>query len=249
MRKLVRRLVVGAALFAVLVAATLWGVYQASRQAPEFYRQALHPPREALDEGSQQFERQALALHNQLRHAGGWEVRFTQDEINGWLAADFPAKFPRALPPGISDPRIAIDGTTVRLALHYQRGSVDTVVSLVGDAWLTDQPNEIAVRIAGARAGLVPVPLANFLQEITERTARAGLPLRWSEAKGAPVAIIRLPLDHDNAQHRRVLLERLQFTAGTLLVAGRTESQAPTSDETGESTTAAQPEDSEIRQR
>ena len=131
MRKLARRLLIVLPLAAVVLLFSLWCLYRASQQAPAFYMQALaRQPASVRDEG-QQFERQALALHNQLASSGDWEIRFTQDEINGWLAGDLPAKFPRALPPGVSEPRIAIIGNELHLAVHYGRGGVDTVVSLV----------------------------------------------------------------------------------------------------------------------
>jgi hypothetical protein len=231
------------------VALAAWVVYCASRQAPDFYRQALEASPEAQHEQGQRFEQQALTLHNQAYHAGRWEVRFAQDEINGWLAAELPAKFPHVLPTGVSEPRIDIRPGNVRLAIHYQRGNVDTVVSLTGDAYLTEHPNEVAIRIEQARAGLVPVPLARFLQEITERAARADIPLRWTEVGGAPVAIVRLPLESKEADRRRVVVERLTISAGELLVAGRTDERSLDGVESVAPSTAVQPLDSDTRQR
>jgi hypothetical protein len=249
MRSVTRRLILAAAGVALFATAALLGVYRASRRVPEFYRKALAAPPTLQREGGQRFERHALALHNQFHHAGHWEVRFDQDDINGWLAADLPAKFPRALPPGVSEPRIAIDRGAVRLAVHYQRSGVDTVVSLSGQAYLTDQPNEVAIHVEQARAGLLPVPLGKFVQEITERAARANVPLRWTEAHGTPVALVRVPLALDDVQRRQFVLERLHFGDGELVVAGRTEEPAPDSDDRAAPSTAVQPGDSEIRQR
>src|SRR4029079_4731605 len=194
MRQMVRRLLIAAAATALGAVALLLCLYQASRIVPAFYRQALIAPAGAVAEDGQQFERAALDLHNQRHRSGRWKARLTQEQINGWLASDLPAKFPHALPGGISEPRIAIDDGVLRLAVRYQRGGVDTVLSIAGEAYLTAQPNEIAIRVDQARAGLVPVPLTRFLSEIDEQAARANLPLRWAEARGAPVALIRLAL-------------------------------------------------------
>ena len=248
MRKIVRLIIVASITAALSVALVLVAVYQASRQVPEFYRQALTAAPAAEQEGGQRFEQQALALHNQLHHAGHWEIRFTQDEINGWLAADLPAKFPRLLPAGVSEPRIAIDDDLLRVAVHYQRGGMDTVASLTGHVQLTDQPNEIAVRIDQARAGAVPVPLARFLQEIAERAARADIPLRWTEAKGAPVALVRVPLETKDARHQLVL-ERFDVRDGEFIVSGRTENESSDDASKESPVTANQPPDSDTRQR
>src|SRR5262245_66308041 len=108
MRKPARRLIIVASAIVLALTIALSAFYRATQQAPQFYREALAAaPRSQHDEG-QRFERQALALHNQLQHTGRWEVRFTQDEINGWLASELPEKFPELLPHGVSDPRVAI---------------------------------------------------------------------------------------------------------------------------------------------
>src|SRR5262245_15483192 len=249
MRMTTRRpLLIALALANVLLAA-LCALYQATRAVPAFYRQALAAPAQNCQQQGELFEEHALALHNQLYQAGAWEVRFSHDEINAWLASELPAKFPQALPPGVSEPRVGIDGHVVRLAVHYQRGSVDTIISLAGDVWLTPQPNEIAVRIDQVRAGLVPVPLGRFLQEISQRAAQANVPLRWTEARGAPVAIVRLSLEGDKDQFRLVV-QRLEIVGNELVVGGHTEEER-----LGEGAgpparaTVAQPGESETRQR
>jgi hypothetical protein len=248
MRKIVRRLLIVAATLMAGAVLLLVGAYLAVRRAPAFYRQALAAPQNEQKTNGENFERSALALHNQLYEAGRWQTCLTQEEINGWLATDLPEKFPQALPPGISDPRMAIENETVHLAVRYQRSGVDTVLSVSGEAYLTAQPNEIAVRLDRARAGMLPVPLARFLHEITARAAKADVPLRWTEVRGAPVAVFRLPLDRDE-DGRRVVLEDIRWRDGQLLVAGRTEEQSLPSTGEPQPATAVQPGAKETRQR
>ena len=221
--------------------------YLASRRAPSFYRQALSaPPADALEQG-ERFERAALALHNQVQRPGRWEAALTADEINGWLATELPAKFPQMLPTGIADPRVAIDGETFRAAVHYQRGGIDTVLSISGEAYLTAQDNEIAIRLTQARAGLVPIPLGHVIQEISQRAERAELSIRWTEVKGSPVALVRLPLDLADGTGR-IVLDRLDTAHNQLLLAGRTESITPDTQGENRPATALQP-DKDTRQR
>jgi hypothetical protein len=246
MRKLGRRLLIALSCAAAVLLVGLLCVYRASQQSPAFYEKALTREPAALRDEGQQFERQALALHNQLASPGAWEVRFTQEEINGWLATELPAKFSRALPPGIMDPRIAIVGDELHLAVRYRRGRVETVMSLAGEISLTNQPNEIALRIDQARAGMLPVPLGSLIQEITERAARSNVQLRWTEVKGAPVALYRLPLGEDDSK-KRVVLDQLRLTDGQLVISGRT--IEPSSDEESGGNVAVQAAESETRQR
>lgn len=221
--RLFRRLTIAVSALIVVVGLAGWCLYHAARQVPEFYRVALEQPAELQHEQGEKFERQALALHNQAYHDGRWTVRFTEEEINGWLAVELPAKFPRALPPGISAPRVAFEKGRMRLALRLQRGEASTVLSAAGEAHLTAEPNEIAVRIDSMRAGLLPVPLSRFLEEISQRAAQADLPLRWTEIDGSPVALIRLPLASDEGERRRLVLENVSLEFGALAIAGRTE--------------------------
>jgi hypothetical protein len=248
MRKIIRRLLVFAATLGVGAVFLLLGIYLAVRQAPAFYQRALAAPQDEQKTNGENFERSALALHNQLYEAGRWQTCLTQDEINGWLATDLPKKLPQVLPPGISDPRIAIEDETVHLAVRYRRSGVDTVLSISGEAYLTAQPNEIAVRLDRARAGMLPVPLARFLHEITSRAEKADMPLRWTEVRGAPVALLRLPLDRDE-EGRRVVLEEIRWRDGQLLVAGRTEEQTLPGTGEQQPATAVQSGAKETRQR
>jgi hypothetical protein len=207
----------------------------------------------AETEGGERFEQQALTLHNQARHPGQWEARFSEDEINGWLAAVLPKKFPQAQARGFSDPRVAIDGETVRIAAQSKQGGVSTVLSLGARVHLTEEPNEIAVRISDVRAGSLPVPLARLIDEITRRAAQAGFPLRWTEAAGQPVALVRLPLEPKTSSGRQLILERLALQGRELVVSGRTEELPAAEELTGDADQpeeeVASPDASETRHR
>ena len=227
MPKLARRIFagVGIALAAagLIALAALW----AARQTPDFYRRSLAQPLGEQAVGSERLEQQALALHNQLHREGRFEVRFTEDEINAWLASELPEKFPRLLPAAFSDPRVAMQSGLLRLAVRYQRGNIDTVLSLAAEAYLTEEPNEIAIRISAVRAGLLPVPIGSLLNDIERRATRAGFALRWSEDGGDPVGLVRIPNEiepkQDDDTPQRFTLEEVRLEAGELVVIGRTD--------------------------
>ena len=139
-----------------------------------------------------QLEREVLELHNEARKPGRWEARFSQEQINGWLAADLPVKFPGHAR-RVSAPRVAIEPGRMQFAVRYDHGEISTVLSLAGDAYLTDRPNEVAIHIEHVRAGAFPVPLAQFLDDIAERAGEAGLPLRWTEEGRRPGGLGQAP--------------------------------------------------------
>jgi hypothetical protein len=216
-----------APLFLLLVAAigglVLWGFQRAAKQSPPFYRQALAADPAEQKAAGQEFERQALGLHNQLRCPGAWEARFTDDQINGWLASEVPLKFPRLLARGVSDPRVAIEPRRIQAALRYQRGGIETIIALSGEVYLTAEQNEVAIRIDHVRAGALPLPLADFMSEAAGRAAEIGFPLRWTEHQGKPVALLRLSFDEEEFENRRLILEQLDLGQGELSVLGRME--------------------------
>jgi hypothetical protein len=253
MPKLVRKLLIALAALLGVIAVALAGLYWAARQVPDFYRQSLAAGTSEQPVDSDRLEEQALALHNQIQRAGRFEVRFSEAEINAWLAAELPRKFPRLLPTGVSDPRVAIDRDLLRVAARSQETHIDTVVSLAADVYLTDQPNEIAIRVGQLRAGALPIALGPLQREIIDNAARAGLPLRWTEAQSAPVALVRLPADivasdEDGHTPQRLVLEQLRLEPGQLVVAGRVEQLEEPRAEAA-SVTADQPAESPTRQR
>jgi hypothetical protein len=240
MHKLIRWALILVALAVAGVAVFLTAAYRATQQVPEFYEAALanQKPQEQKA-AADQLEREVLNLHKEAKKPGRWVARFSQDQINGWLAADLPVKFPGVLPKGVSQPRVAIEPGKMQMAVKFKQGDVETVLSLAGDAYLTDRPNEVAIHIQHVRAGLVPVPLARFMDNIAEEATGAGVPLRWSEQDGDPVAIVTLPLDRKEFRGKQLRVEDLQINQGEIVVSGRTDQ--PEEDQPPETADASDP--------
>jgi hypothetical protein len=84
---------------------------------------------------------------------------------------------------------------------------------------LTDQPNEIAVRVSQVRAGMLPVPLAKVLDRVSAAALKSGFHLRWAQQDGDPVAVVALPTERPDVRND-VLVETLQIGSGLLRIAG-----------------------------
>jgi hypothetical protein len=224
-RRLWRRLLWAALALLLVLAVALWLLYRATQQVPEFYQQALAaslPPAQ-LRAASDQLERQALELHNGARRLGRWQAVFTAQELNAWLAADLPQKFPQALPAGARDPRVQITPQHLQFACSYATEHWQTVVSVTAEVHLTDTPNELAVRIREVRAGRVPIPLKKVLDEVSRQAQQRSLPLQWSQEQADPVALIQLPLRDAELPHREIRLESVTLRDGEVVVQGQTE--------------------------
>lgn len=223
MRRLVRYLVILGVLGVVASGVLVGCLYQATQQAPKFYEQALQTLPAAQAEAGDELERKVLNLRNELRNEGRFDVQFSHDQINGWLAADLPEKFPQLAPRGVSDPRIAFETNLTRLACKYQDSRISAIVSLDAEVYLTEDPNVVAVRLRQVRAGALPIPLGQFLDQISHHATDAGLPLQWSEIDGDPLALVTIPPLVDERANTLLHLDAIEVLEGKVRFAGRTE--------------------------
>jgi len=107
---------------AALLAVMALVLYRGTQHVPEFYQQALTsavPTAPQIQVGDE-FERQALNLHNQATKPGPWQAEFTDEQINAWLAAILPRNHPQALPAETRDPRVKITERGVQVGWRYQ---------------------------------------------------------------------------------------------------------------------------------
>lgn len=216
---------IGAISFVVLLAVAalvILGGWWSTKQVPDFYQHALEfePARHA--ELGDKLEENLLELRNDASQEGRWQAVFTDEQINGWLASDLPEKFPEVLPPELKDPRVAIEPEVAHVGARFESPQLETVISLAVEVHMTEEPNVLAVRIRKVRAGLLPVPLADWLEQVRLAAGESGIPLRWVEQDGDPVALVTVPMEQADGEHR-LLLEQVELRDGELVVGGRTE--------------------------
>jgi hypothetical protein len=97
------------------------------------------------------------------------------------------------------------------------------VISLAAEVYLTDEPNEVAVRIREVRAGRLPLPLKGVLDRVTAQARDRNLPLRWTQHDADPVALIPIPVEHEQYRGHQLLLDAVSLGDGSLLLTGHTE--------------------------
>jgi hypothetical protein len=223
-RKALRYFLIGIAVVCGLLVVGVLILHQAAQREPEFYQQALSVDVEHHhEEAGDQLEQSVLDLHNDVREAGTWEAVFTEEQVNGWVASDMPDKFPKVLPPGTQEPRVAINPEAIRVACRFDNGKLRTVISFALDVDLTTETNTLAIRISKLRAGALPVPLKQILDKITAAARRGKLPLRWTQFDGDPVALVTVPVTHEDYAHREIYLDSITLQEGELHLAGHTE--------------------------
>lgn len=223
----VRRLlpILGVLCTAVGVLATL--LYFGLQRQPSFYRAALNRDVLASQASGDQFEYQIFNLRNDIRNAGHWFATFTAEQVNGWLATDLLEKFPTAIPPGVDSPRIAIEHDRLHLGFRLTNSTIRGVISVGGELFCTDQPNQIGFRLDYVCVGWIPVPIGQWADNIASHFNAVGLPMRWTEFEGAPVALVQLPRRLRDDNTLRFTLSSFELRDGELCIGGHTNGDQP----------------------
>lgn len=202
-----------------------WGAMRAWRHVPAFYDEALAVDTQAQERGSRAFLRKVADLASQSQSDAHWHVRFTADEINGWLAVDLPKNHADLLSAEFCDPRVHIDDARITIAVRHPAdddatGNVFTVAASV----FTLAPNRLAVQIHSVRAGMVPLPLDGILEAITHAGQQLDCPIVWQQSAGEPVAVVVLP--SGESEVASFSIDALAITGGALVASGHGNRQA-----------------------
>jgi len=220
MRKRVRLAFISVFVLGVL-AATIYAVYHASQQVPEFYGKAISIPVEAQEKESDLMLTQITTLHNDLQGKGSWSQVFKAQTINGWLAVDLPRNHPTLLSNGMHDPRVHIGPQGITMACQVDRGGFHGVVSLQVSAFVESE-DVVGLRIHKARLGAIPWSFRTVLDKITGAAQKSNIDIHWRQADGEPVALIKIPSAGGNRK-QMIHIDTISLKDGELIVAGTTE--------------------------
>lgn len=221
MRKFFKWFAIFLLVLAGIAAFSLWGVWKAAQQEPEFYHEVLVIEPEVQKQASAALETRVTELQEEVRRGGVWQAEFTEQQINAWLAEELPAKY-KNLPKGLSDPRVRIEDGQLQLACRYRDERIATVLHSIVDLELTDSPNEVVVRVLAANAGILPFSLAPWKDRILKEIRKADIEIEWETEEGLEVATIQLPLQDQRLNGRLLIVDELELSDGLLRVAGRT---------------------------
>ncbi|HEY4313257.1 MAG TPA: hypothetical protein VGN12_27650 [Pirellulales bacterium] len=222
-RKCSRTVFIAGSAIGALVVALVILIYSIWH-VPAFYRAALLIEPEILRQGNDEMLESATALMNTARHEGEWYALLSEEQVNGWLAIDLAQNHPELLPPNVVDLRARFEPDRAIIACGYQYPGLSTIVSVKFDVYLAE-PHVIALRVHGARAGAIPVPITPIMDGIANAAERLNLRVEWRQAHGDPVAFITLPEAHTATTVLK--LDALQLRDAAIYLAGRTESISP----------------------
>lgn len=206
-----------------------FGVF-ALYHTPAFYAAALQPDAspQVRREQAKRFVQTTLQLVDDLRHAERWSEEFSEEQVNAWLAEELHAKYADWLPAGVREPRVRFDKDALELAFQYEKGKWRGVVSGKLRPWVAG-PQELALEIQSLRAGLVPIPLDDILEEISTELQNVGWRIEWKQNAGNDVLVVHL----DARADERPQLDVIQLRPQTLRISGRREIEEISRKESG----------------
>lgn len=160
-------------------------------------------------------------LKNDIRSKPEWGTEFTAAELNallrdkvtdGGVLAGF-------LPPGVSGPRVAVEGDRLKLAARYGDGLWSTVASVELRAWLVStEVNTVAVELSGLWLGNLAFGNQWLLDWVTETAHERNVDVTWYRHDGHPVGLFRFYADQP---YPVVQIRTVKIAGGAVSVAGR----------------------------
>ncbi len=210
-----------AAVLLGLLAAATYAIYRASQHVPAFYAEAIAIPVQTQEKASDLMLQQITTLHNDLQGKGAWRHVFKAETINGWLAVDLPQNHPTLLPRGMHDPRIHIGPQGITMACQVERRGFHGVISLQVSAFV-ESDDVVGLRVHKARLGAIPWSFRTVLDKITDAAQKSNVDIRWRQADGDPVALIKITSARGNRK-QVIHIDTIRLEEGELVVAGTTE--------------------------
>jgi len=99
------------------------------------------------------------------------------------------------------------------------------------DLFCTDQPDQIAIRIGSIKLGVVPFPVTQFADAITESLQKSGYESSWSTKDGDPLLLVNVPDDHlVIEEYYRIQVKSFDILDKAIFVTGETVEARPVED-------------------
>ncbi len=187
----------------------IYYIYRTTQIEPVFYQAILLESPAELEVAGDQFETRIIEMQNQVQQNLDWSSVLKEKEINGWLAIDCPSKFPELIPPRLSQPRVQIQDSEIKLAFRYRTSRFSVIVTFAGDIFVADDTGEIAIRIKQARSGIIPIPIAKLADRMTDHLRKSGFDVTWTQIENDPVALLRIPHDKFQLADQAIRIESI----------------------------------------
>ena len=164
-------------------------VYKSLQSVPDFYTTAIASRVPEPVQAVAELEEEVQELQTELEEVGQWNASFSIDQINTWLATELETKYAKRLPEGVHQPRVAIEEDRLLVACQVESSKLRTVLSLELLPRLTENANELSIRVERIRAGALPISIGRFLKQIEKAALSSKIAMRWEKEDGKNVAV------------------------------------------------------------
>ena len=123
----------------------------------------------------------------------------------------------------VADPRVAIAHGEISIAGRAQYQGIKGIVVGKLDIFKTDQNNKFAIRFRSIYAGIIPIPIKAFADQISKGLNHQGYETMWTELEGDPLLVVIVP-EEDLLIHSlyRLNIETIDIEAKKIIVSGTT---------------------------
>jgi hypothetical protein len=210
---------------AIVAGSLVWSV----KYEPTFYKTAIAStaPPEIRRQQAKVFVQTTSRLVDEIRNEDEWSHKFSEEDVNGWLAEELPVKYGEWLPPEIAAPRVKFEEGKLILAFQLRHGMWKGVVSAIVRPWVAG-PNQLALEIQSARIGLIPVPVDELLGDFVKHMNAAGLRMQWKSSGKQDVLVVEFDDDFSpgGGSSDHAVLEAVDLEPKLLTISGRRSSAA-----------------------
>lgn len=200
---------------ATVLAGFLLGLYGSTQHVPEFYREALADANVTVA-SAEEFQARTTELLERMEESPDWTESFTEQQINSWLAYEFPKLNQDWIPAEISQPRVHFQEGTVLTACRYEGENFSGVLNLKIRPRITET-HELALELVSVKAGLLPIPLSRILDELPEQSDLEGLSVKLVDIDGQDTLLI----SHESDRRQTRELTKIEIAGEQITLSGK----------------------------
>lgn len=190
------------------------GLHYSTQHVPDFYREALNDTNVTV-KSAQEFQERTTQLLERIEETPDWTESFTEQQINSWLAYDFPELEQDLVPLEVSKPRVRFQEGYILTACRYEGEDFSGILSLKIRPRVTEN-HELVLELSSVKAGLLPIPLERILQEAIQQGDLQGWSLNLVEIGDEEVLVV----SHESSEQSVPKLASIQVDEQLITIIG-----------------------------
>lgn len=223
LRRFARRLVMAIVLLCVATGAAGWLM---ARAEPEYWREVdRNDP--AVVQRAEAFEQELERELGRIRpQETSWELTLEQEELREWVATRMPEWLKdkgvqQDLPPWLDQPMVVFEDDKLVVAGRVSFKGCSQIISVQLEP-VTGPGGEVELRLAGAKAGRLPLPSGALLDKLVAHYGSV------DAAQAAAIRKVKKDLEHmplpvvDLSDGRKVEITNIHLRSGVVVLECRT---------------------------